>query len=62
MKVREVIARLRSDGWIEVRVRGSHRQFQHPTRRGTVTVAGNRNRDVPARILASIRRQAGWKE
>ncbi|HKE78131.1 MAG TPA: type II toxin-antitoxin system HicA family toxin [Solirubrobacteraceae bacterium] len=62
MKVRDVIARLHAEGWVEVRVSGSHRQFKHPVRRGTVTVAGKRNRDLPAPILASIRRQAGWKE
>jgi predicted RNA binding protein YcfA (HicA-like mRNA interferase family) len=62
MKVRDVIRRLEADGWKMVRQRGSHRQFRRPNRPGTVTVAGNRNRDVPAPILASIRRQAGWKE
>jgi predicted RNA binding protein YcfA (HicA-like mRNA interferase family) len=38
MKVREVIRRLEADGWRLVRQRGSHRQFRHPTRPGTVTV------------------------
>lgn len=62
MKVREVIRLLEADGWRQVRQTGSHRQFRHPHKPGTVTVAGNRNRDMHARILASIRRRAGWKE
>lgn len=62
MKVREVIRRLEGEGWVMVRQRGSYRQFRHPDSPGTVTVAGNRNKDMLAPILASIRRQAGWKE
>jgi predicted RNA binding protein YcfA (HicA-like mRNA interferase family) len=40
VKVREVIAALENDGWQLVRTRGSHRQFRHPSKPGTVTVAG----------------------
>jgi predicted RNA binding protein YcfA (HicA-like mRNA interferase family) len=31
-KVREVISMLERDGWYEVTMRGSHRQFKHPTK------------------------------
>lgn len=62
MKVRDVIRRLRREGWELVRTRGDHRQFAHPTKRGLVTVAGKPNVDVPPGTLASIRRQAGWEE
>ena len=41
MKVRDLIALLEADGWFQVRMKGSHRQFHHPSKRGTVTVAGN---------------------
>ncbi len=61
MKVREVIRLIEADGWIRVRTRGSHRQYHHPTKRGTVTVAGKQSVDVPAGTLASILRQAGLK-
>lgn len=40
MKVREVIKLLEADGWFLARTRGSHRQFNHPTKPGTVTVSG----------------------
>jgi len=62
VKVRDVIRALDRDGWVQVRQRGSHRQFRHPTKPGTTTVAGARGVDVPPRTLASIRRQSGWKE
>ena len=62
MKVRDVIRRLRREGWELVRTRGDHRQFAHPTKRGLVTVAGKPHVDVPPGTLASIRRQAGWEE
>lgn len=62
MKVREVIKLLERDGWRLVRTRGSHRHFHHPTKPGTVTVAGKPSVDVPPGTLNNIFRQAGWKE
>jgi predicted RNA binding protein YcfA (HicA-like mRNA interferase family) len=38
MKVKEAIKLLEEDGWYQVRMRGSHRQFHHPSKPGTVTV------------------------
>ena len=61
MKVREVIKLLRRDGWFQVRVKGSHRQFHHPHKPGTVTVAGKPGLDVPPGTLRSILKQAGLK-
>jgi predicted RNA binding protein YcfA (HicA-like mRNA interferase family) len=62
MKVREVIRLLQQDGWWHVRTRGSHRQFQHPEKPGTVTVAGKLGIDLPAGTLNSILRSAGLKK
>ena len=61
MKVRDVIRLIESDGWRHVRTRGSHRQFQHPTKAGTVTVAGKLGLDVPPGTLNSILKQSGLK-
>ena len=47
-KVHEVLARLEADGWFQVRQKGSHRQFYHPTKPGTVTVAGKPSVEVTA--------------
>lgn len=62
MKVREVIAVLEDDGWSLVRTRGSHCQFRHSMKPGTVTVAGKLSVDIPAGTLASIYKQAGLKK
>lgn len=62
MKVRELIALIEADGWVQVRVTGSHRQFYHPTKPGTVAIAGNAGTDVPAGTLNSVLKQAGLKK
>ena len=59
MKVGEVLKRLHADGWRVVRMKGSHRQLQHPTKSGTVTVSGKESVDVPPGTLVSIRQQSG---
>ena len=61
VKVREMLRKLRKDGWVLARQRGSHRQLHHPTKPGTVTVAGKLNKDLTPKMEASILRQAGWK-
>ena len=62
MKVREVIKRLEEDGWYLARTKGSHRQYKHPLKLGTVTVAGKSSLDVPIGTLKSIWRQAQLEE
>ena len=61
MKVKEVIKLLEDDGWYLARTKGSHRQFKHPTKSGTVTVSGKPSVDVPPGTLNSILKQAGLK-
>lgn len=61
MKVKEAIKLLEEDGWYLARTRGSHRQFKHPTKSGTVTVSGKLSIDVPPGTLNSILKQAGSK-
>jgi len=62
LKVHELLARLVADGWVQVRQKGSHRQFHHPTKLGTVTVAGKASLEVPPGTLNSILKQAGLKK
>lgn len=62
MKVREVIKQLEADGWVQERQRGSHRIFRHPSKPGTVTVAGKPSVEVPRGTLGSICRQAGLRD
>jgi predicted RNA binding protein YcfA (HicA-like mRNA interferase family) len=61
MKVREVIALLLADGWELKTIRGSHRQFKHPSKPGRVTVAGKPSDDVAPGTQNSILKQAGLK-
>ncbi|MFP3938113.1 MAG: type II toxin-antitoxin system HicA family toxin [Phycisphaerae bacterium] len=61
MKARELIRMIERDGWYEVRSKGGHRQFKHPTKRGRVTIPGNLGKDVPTGTLNSILKQAGLK-
>jgi predicted RNA binding protein YcfA (HicA-like mRNA interferase family) len=58
MKIHEVLRLLQKDGWYLDRTRGSHRQFRHRVKKGTVTVAGAPSDDVHPKTLKSILRQA----
>ncbi len=61
MKIRAVTRLIEEDGWFLVRTRGSHRQFHHATKPGTVTIAGHPGQDLHPKTLNSILRQAGLK-
>jgi predicted RNA binding protein YcfA (HicA-like mRNA interferase family) len=60
MDSREVIRRLEAAGWREVRQRGSHKQFQHPERTGTITVP-HPYKDLKIGTLRALERQSGVK-
>jgi predicted RNA binding protein YcfA (HicA-like mRNA interferase family) len=62
VKVREVIKLIEADGWYLVRMKGSHRQYKHPTKPGRVTIAGNLNDDIAPGTLNSILKQAQLKK
>ncbi|MBI2867182.1 MAG: type II toxin-antitoxin system HicA family toxin [Chloroflexi bacterium] len=62
MKVRDIITLIRADGWYLVAIRGSHRQYKHPSKPGRVTIAGHPNHDVAVGTLNSILKQAGLKK
>ncbi|MBM3725245.1 MAG: type II toxin-antitoxin system HicA family toxin [Acidobacteria bacterium] len=59
MKVRDLIRKLESCGWVLRATRGSHRQFKHPQRPSVVTVAGHPGKDVPIGTLRAILKAAG---
>lgn len=61
MKVRDAIKRLKGDGWEQTAQEGDHRQFEHPTKPGKVTVAGHPGDDLPPGTWNNIQKQAGWK-
>ena len=61
-KVRDAIRLAEREGWSLVRVRGSHRQYRHPEKPGTVSIAGKLGDDLPPGTWASIMKQAGLKK
>jgi predicted RNA binding protein YcfA (HicA-like mRNA interferase family) len=61
MKVRDVIRLIEEDGWVRVQMRGDHRLYKHPMKRGRVTIAGHPSDDVHAKTLQSILTQAGLR-
>lgn len=61
VSIRQLVKLLEEDGWIQVRQKGSHRQFRHTAKAGTVTVAGKPSADVPIGTLNSVLKQAGLK-
>lgn len=61
MKIRDLIKMMEDDGWHQTRMKGSHRQYRHPAKSGTVTIAGKPGSDIPLGTLASILKQAGLK-
>jgi predicted RNA binding protein YcfA (HicA-like mRNA interferase family) len=59
MNSREIIKRLRDDGWQLHHTKGDHHQFKHPEKQGKVTVP-HPKKDIAIGTLRSIFRQAGW--
>ena len=61
MKVKEIIKLIEKDGWFLNRTRGSHRQFKHTFKSGTVTIAGHPNDELHPKTESSILKQADLK-
>ena len=61
-KVREAIRLIEQDGWRLVRTKGSHRQYRHPVKPGTVTIAGKPSDDLPPGTWNSILKQSQVEE
>lgn len=56
---REIIRRLESEGWICVRITGSHHVFKNPNSRDTIVVPHPKKSFGPG-IMLKIYKQAGW--
>ena len=61
MKVKVIIKLIENDGWYLHRTKGSHRQYKHSTKSGTVTIAGHPQDDLHPKTENSILKQAGLK-
>ncbi len=60
--MQESLRVLEKDGWHQVRMRGSHRQFKHSTKRELITVPGRLGDDLAIGTLNSILKKAELKE
>lgn len=56
---RDILRRLTADGWVVVRIRGSHHQLRDTVTGRMVTLPHPR-KDMPTGTVRSIYRQAGW--
>jgi predicted RNA binding protein YcfA (HicA-like mRNA interferase family) len=65
MKISEILAMLKDDGWYLVATKGSHRQFKHPSKPSRVTVPGKPSDEIALGTKLgtknSIFKQASWK-
>ncbi|HEX6538149.1 MAG TPA: type II toxin-antitoxin system HicA family toxin [Candidatus Dormibacteraeota bacterium] len=59
MQCDDVTRLLQRAGWREVRRRGSHAVFRHPSRPGLVVVPMHAGRTLKAKTLAAILEAAG---
>ena len=58
MRFKEVEKLLKDDGWYQVKQKGSHHQYKHPTKPGKVTIPEHPG-DIHMDTVKSILRQAG---
>jgi predicted RNA binding protein YcfA (HicA-like mRNA interferase family) len=56
----KIIEMVEEDGWVLVRIKGSHHHFKHSTKPGLVTVP-HPKKDLPVGTTNSILKTAGLK-
>lgn len=56
---RDIIKRLKSDGFVLVSTRGSHHKFRHPSD-GRIVIVTHPRKDIPVGTVHSIYTQARW--
>jgi predicted RNA binding protein YcfA (HicA-like mRNA interferase family) len=56
---RKILARLRSEGWHEAGVAGSHHKLKHPVT-GQLIVVPHPKKDLPLGTARQIAKTAGW--
>ena len=58
MNSKDLVKLLRSGGWIEVRSKGSHHIFEHPSKAGHISVP-HPKKDLGMGLVKKIRNAAG---
>jgi len=60
--VKKAIKAIEAEGWVLVRTKGSHRQYRHPEKGGTVTIPGKPSSDLAPGTWRSIQKQAALED
>ena len=59
-RVKEMIEIIEADGWYFVRQKGSHKQYKHAIKKGTVTIPDHgKNDELNHQLVNSILKQSG---
>jgi len=59
-RVKEMIEIIKADGWYCDRQKGSHKQYKHAIKKGTVTIPDHgKNDELDHELVKSILKQAG---
>lgn len=61
MNSKQIIKQLESNGWFLARIKGSHHQFKHPSKKTGLVTVKHPDSDIPAGTLNSILKQADLK-
>ena len=60
MKPRDVEKIILKDGWVYMRTNRSHKQYEHPIKKGKATIPWH-NKDLHIKTLISIEKPTGLK-
>jgi predicted RNA binding protein YcfA (HicA-like mRNA interferase family) len=60
MDSREIIKKIKADGWYHMSTEGSHHHFKHPIKPGKTTVP-HPKKDFTKKMIQSIEKQSGLK-
>lgn len=60
MNSKQLIKKLKAEGWVNVGGKGDHEKFKHADKKGHVVLPHPR-KDLPMGTLRNIYRQAGWE-
>ena len=61
MKVQELVKQVKGAGWVEVRQSGSHKIFEHPSKKDKLSIPFHKGKDVPTGTAKAILKKAGIK-
>ena len=58
---RDIIRRMKSEGWVLDRIKGSHHVFKNPAN-GDMLIIMHPKKDIKIGLVHSLYRQLGWEK